>query len=281
MRRATSATYGGRSIDVKEELVGDGIMLRVGAVGGHFDAFSTRWWPFGVRGGGGRRKRGGARLKKDTFKPLHSRLTELGQILNKYEDHIDSGHETDLTAVISYLDSLRGASICDEIIRGDATLKAYLDDPQRMSALPLVPKLSEIIDKICTIIPHQIIFDYLSEAAQLNFLPYRWRETLDLMPPLSYHFSHIQQSLERSLYKVVSIQLEKNNSKEPEWVDSILERLYSFWCPEDPTVSMPPVLILYLNNHLSDHAVAQTVLNVKAYLDGLPTNATRRTTDMA
>jgi hypothetical protein len=67
MRRAASATYGSRSIHVKEELVGGGIMLRVvGAVGGHFDAFSTRWWPFGVRGGGGRRKRGGAWLKKDT-----------------------------------------------------------------------------------------------------------------------------------------------------------------------------------------------------------------------
>ncbi|KAJ7105628.1 hypothetical protein C8R44DRAFT_330014 [Mycena epipterygia] len=174
-----------------------------------------------------------ALMRYNEFKPIHSRLTDLGASL------ITQHNQLDLAPVISYLGSLRHEGNYQWIIDHDATVKAYLDDPQGKPALVMVAKFSKIIAQLSTEIPHQIIFDYMSEAAQLNSLPYHWIETIRLMRPLQYDFSHVKESLERSLDTVVSIQLRKLNTKELEWADEITRRLCSFWRPDDPTVPIP------------------------------------------
>ncbi|KAJ7105635.1 hypothetical protein C8R44DRAFT_886565 [Mycena epipterygia] len=185
-------------------------------------------------------------MQWNTFWPVRSRLIELRQYLTRCAEHT-GGHEPDLTPVISYLCSLCNHGwIYKDIIDDDATMEAYLDEPQGTPALLLVPKFWMIIVKISTVIPHRLIFDYLSDAAALNSLPYRWIETLRLMRPLPYHFSHVKESLERSLSIVVVTQLHKFNATHMEWIDKITQRLCSFWRPDDPTVPIPPAHITRL-----------------------------------
>ncbi|KAJ7115423.1 hypothetical protein C8R44DRAFT_794628 [Mycena epipterygia] len=205
-------------------------------------------------------------MRWSRFKAIQSQLTNLQLYLTHCAEHTESGHAPDLTLVASCLGPLRHERIFHQIIEQNPIVTTYLNHPGAKSPFPLVQELINVVAKVCTVIPHIIQFGYLSRAAQLDSLPYRWRETLDLMHCPSCQFSDIQDILDPMLDRVVSIQLGNFNTTEFEWIDDIMERSCYFWRPEDFSISIPSALIKYLNDRRSDYAVTTTLRAITPYL---------------
>jgi hypothetical protein len=194
------------------------------------------------------------------FSAAHSRLIDLEQHLIKCGESIESGNEPDWTPITSYLDLLRKHDYYHWIIP-DAS---YFDQPP--GPADRFVKFSNIINSLCEKVPHPILFEYFSRAAQMDSLPYRWTETINLIRCPSSPFFDIQRGLERALNHVVSTQLNKFNITGWVWMDELMRHLCPFWRPEDPTVPIPTSLIRYLNERNSDFAIGQTLSHITRYL---------------
>ncbi|KAJ7776819.1 hypothetical protein DFH07DRAFT_766520 [Mycena maculata] len=107
--------------------------------------------------------------------------------------------------------------------------------------------------------PLKLLFEYLWNVSKLGSPPYRWDDTqMSILPGLDHgaSFSGFKVELEWVLENVVYTQIDRfGNTKPPDWIDTLIFELFSWWQPNQASTPtpIPNSLIHYFNHHsLSD-----------------------------
>ncbi|KAJ7028373.1 hypothetical protein C8F04DRAFT_1266087 [Mycena alexandri] len=116
----------------------------------------------------------------------------------------------------------------------------------------------EDIQHVLTTTPYLILFPYLRHAADLEALPYFFRQTIEIVRPPPGTPSAVRHALDETIHMVVS-QITKNNPEGGNWLDTVMEELLPYWPHSEKSDSvfaaLSPALIQYLNHRAWDKAV--------------------------
>ncbi|KAJ7919223.1 hypothetical protein B0H13DRAFT_1989843 [Mycena leptocephala] len=135
----------------------------------------------------------------------------------------------------------------------------YEYDPQRRPTISFIPNLLHAIMYILSTAPHRILLQYLLSSSRLDSPPFRFRETVNVMEPLTTFPPELQGELESILHDIVTRLLRLTGfNEELGWMDKLVVLLMVHWIQtpmQSESVILPSALILYLNERRSDAAV--------------------------
>ncbi|KAJ7138899.1 hypothetical protein C8R46DRAFT_1321009, partial [Mycena filopes] len=187
-----------------------------------------------------------ALLRWSTFCSVQGALDPLFTHLANCQLDVSAGRTADLQPVVSYFSTRLGQSrfrIADR-------LRQYIVDPTSDCAPPsvLIADCQDALREFCTITPYEILFQYLSDSARLDSAPYRWETTREVLQvDASVPSGSIEPALMDALDSVVYRQRWlQSNSPGHDWNATLMQRLLSFWKPNE-TVPIPQAIIIYLN----------------------------------
>ncbi|KAF7341282.1 hypothetical protein MVEN_01864300 [Mycena venus] len=161
---------------------------------------------------------------------LETRSLELLDYLAKCRIDLEQGHELDKRPIILIL---------KEVLLGDYYI-------QRVNESNLTVELISQIEAWINELRCNTRFYFLARAARLGSEPYQWRESHDLVSLPSFKISKHEQPLGYTLDDIVEEQIQKLNTKNCVWIDTIIRDLYCSYTPDGPTV-IPAGMIQYLN----------------------------------
>ncbi|KAF7341285.1 hypothetical protein MVEN_01864600 [Mycena venus] len=162
---------------------------------------------------------------------LETRSLELLDYLVKCRIDLEQGHEPDKRPIISILKEflLNGDYHAERVVQSNLTIQSILE-----------------IESLINNIRYNTRLHYLTRAARLDSEPYQWRENHDLVSLPSFKFSKQEQPLGYTLDDIVEEQIQKLNTRNCVWIDTIIRDLYCSYTPDGPTV-IPAGMIQYLN----------------------------------
>ncbi|KAJ6537859.1 hypothetical protein B0H19DRAFT_1382534 [Mycena capillaripes] len=164
-----------------------------------------------------------------------------------------SGSPADLTPVLHFLDDL-------------SDHRDYFVDNHGRNYIHGRSPISALVDDIHHILrttPYLILFPYLRYASGLEALPYLFRRTVDIIRPPPGTPAAVRYDLDATLEVIVPIQLKRFNKNAPEWMDSVMSEVMTYWPQQHtPTSTLHHALIKYLNGRHWDKAVWTSISRI-------------------
>ncbi|KAJ7157709.1 hypothetical protein C8R43DRAFT_405093 [Mycena crocata] len=198
-----------------------------------------------------------AMMEWTTFREIQGRVGDLQKYLSAYEERdIQSNRKRDLTLITTFIDQLAQSGEFGLATRIRGIIAAENESQVILTAGRLESLMSA----------HGFVVKlrYLRVVANLSSLPFRWDETINFMRLPSIHFPDIQADLDFFLPHIVGSQLVKlNTTQDVEWMDSVICELFDSWCPRDPSVTIPSIMIRYLNERSSDGKVPRPLYQTR------------------
>ncbi|KAF7341187.1 hypothetical protein MVEN_01853700 [Mycena venus] len=173
------------------------------------------------------------------FSANETRATGMLPYLAKCRMDIEHGHEPDKRPIVAFLNEFPWVHPVPFRVR-----KA----PKRKLTLDVISDIESMIETYrCN-----IRFQYLENAAGLDSIPYRWRETRQLIELPEFDFRKSQTALELTLNRIVHNQLHKFNNESGRWIEDIIQELCRLWTPAaSSTTVIPPGIVRYLNEGIT------------------------------
>ncbi|KAF7341193.1 hypothetical protein MVEN_01854300 [Mycena venus] len=168
------------------------------------------------------------------FSANETRATEMLPYLAKCRMDIEHGHEPDERPIVAFLNKFPWVHPVPFRVRKALKRKLTLD------------AISGIESMIGTY-RCNIRLKYFENAAELDSIPYRWRETLQLIELPEFIFSKCERALRSTLNTVIHGEFSKFNIENVHWIDDIVVELFRLWNPTDSATVIPSSIITYLN----------------------------------
>ncbi|KAJ7150763.1 hypothetical protein C8R46DRAFT_1124078 [Mycena filopes] len=132
-------------------------------------------------------------------------------------------------------------------------------------SVDVIPPLIEDFQHVLATTPYLILFSYIQYAAQLEGLPYFFRQTIEIIRPPPGKPA-VRLTLDETLDIVVS-RMMKFNPEGDHWLDTLMQDLLPYWPHAEsqdnsvtPTLSL--ALIRYLNHRRCDSAVQAAMYSI-------------------